>query len=95
MGMLVLFTEVSAMSDSLKDLNIIIIEVPFDGRKNRNLVKQMTGKGVPTKRSARVKARGKHRGSRSTKMCVGKKEEASTAERFCKPHARTYHMHRP
>lgn len=36
MGMLVLFTEVSPMSASLKDLKIIIIEVPPHGRKNKN-----------------------------------------------------------
>lgn len=35
-GNVVLFTEVSPMSASLKDLKIIIIEVPPHGRKNKN-----------------------------------------------------------
>lgn len=50
--------------------------------------------GIPDKEKSMVKARGKHRGSRSTTTCVSEKEKDS-AERFCKPHACTCNMQFP
>lgn len=64
-GMLVLLTEVFPMSDPLKVLNTLTVEVPSPGQEKYESIKQkITEKGLRTESRACAKARGKGKGSR-------------------------------